>query len=147
MTYDLVVVGGGPAGVAGALTAALAGLRVALVDSGLRLGGQYFRHTAAPRPAAGLDRFLRQARALDARADVLLRHQVWAVSREPDGDLLVHCATRDMAAPASSPGADGRSDDAGRSGGAGLLGRRRAVGWRRPFGWRRIVGWRRLIAG
>ncbi|MGW3349417.1 FAD/NAD(P)-dependent oxidoreductase [Nonomuraea rubra] len=122
MTYDLVVVGGGPAGVAGALTAALAGLRVALVDSGLRLGGQYFRHTAAPRPAAGLDRFLRQARALDARADVLLRHQVWAVSREPDGDLLVHCATRDMAAPAGSPGADGRSGGAGLLGGVGRSG-------------------------
>ncbi|MGR6917173.1 FAD/NAD(P)-dependent oxidoreductase [[Actinomadura] parvosata] len=95
--YDLVVVGGGPAGVAGALTAALAGLRVALVDSGPRLGGQYFRHPAEPGRAPGLDRFLRQARALDARADVLLRHQVWAVSREPDGDLLVRCATRDTA--------------------------------------------------
>ncbi|WP_187414176.1 NAD(P)/FAD-dependent oxidoreductase [Nonomuraea sp. PA05] len=94
MTYDLVVVGGGPAGVAGALTAALAGLRVALVDSGIRLGGQYFRHAAEPKRAPGLERFLRQARALDTRADVLLRHQVWAVSREPDGDLLVHCATR-----------------------------------------------------
>ncbi|MFB4271995.1 FAD-dependent oxidoreductase [Nonomuraea sp. GTA35] len=104
MTYDLVVVGGGPAGVAGALTAALAGLRVALVDSGLRLGGQYFRHAADPKPAPGLDRFLRQARALDARADVLLRHQVWAVSREPDGDLLVHCATRDTAAPTGRSG-------------------------------------------
>ncbi|GAA2207967.1 NAD(P)/FAD-dependent oxidoreductase [Nonomuraea monospora] len=99
MTYDLVVVGGGPAGVAGALTAALAGLRVALVDSGIRLGGQYFRHAARPERAPGLDRFLRQARVLDARADVLLRHQVWAVSREPDGDLLVHCATRDASAP------------------------------------------------
>ncbi|MFC7584154.1 FAD-dependent oxidoreductase [Nonomuraea antimicrobica] len=93
-TYDLVVVGGGPAGVAGALTAALAGLRVALVDSGTRPGGQYFRHTAEPEAAPGLDRFLRQARALAERADVLLRHQVWHVSREPDGDLLVHCSTR-----------------------------------------------------
>ncbi|NJP91231.1 FAD-dependent oxidoreductase [Nonomuraea sp. FMUSA5-5] len=95
--YDLVVVGGGPAGVAGALTAALAGLRVARVDSGPRLGGQYFRHPAVPGRAAGLDRFLRQARALGARADVLLRHQVWAASREPDGDLLVHCTTRNAA--------------------------------------------------
>ncbi|UBU09751.1 FAD-dependent oxidoreductase [Nonomuraea gerenzanensis] len=99
MTYDLVVVGGGPAGVAGALTAALGGLRVALVDSGLRLGGQYFRHPAVPGRAPGLERFLRQARALDARGEVLLRHQVWAVSREPDGDLLVHCVTRDAMAP------------------------------------------------
>ncbi|MEV0234933.1 NAD(P)/FAD-dependent oxidoreductase [Nonomuraea sp. NPDC050786] len=98
MTYDLVVIGGGPAGVAGALTAAQAGLRVALVDSGTRLGGQYFRHSADPRPAPGLDRFLRLARALDSRADLLLRHQVWSVTREPDGDLTVHCTAPDRTA-------------------------------------------------
>ncbi|MFI7133030.1 NAD(P)/FAD-dependent oxidoreductase [Nonomuraea sp. NPDC050153] len=94
MTYDLAVIGGGPAGVAGALTAALAGLRVALLDSSVRLGGQYFRHAAEPGPAPGLDRFLRQARALDARADVLLGHQVWSVTREPDGDLVVYSVAR-----------------------------------------------------
>jgi NADPH-dependent 2,4-dienoyl-CoA reductase/sulfur reductase-like enzyme len=98
VTYDLLVAGGGPAGVAGALTAALAGLRVALVDSGQRLGGQYFRHTAADETGPGakpdLARFLRQARALEARADVLLRHQAWNVSREPDGDLVLRCVTR-----------------------------------------------------
>ncbi|MEV4115296.1 NAD(P)/FAD-dependent oxidoreductase [Nonomuraea sp. NPDC049695] len=98
MTYDLVVIGGGPAGVAGALTAAQAGLRVALVDSATRLGGQYFRHSADPRPAPGLDRFLRLARALDSRADLLLRHQVWSVTRGPDGDLTVHCTAPDRTA-------------------------------------------------
>ncbi|MFG1710200.1 FAD-dependent oxidoreductase [Nonomuraea sp. M3C6] len=97
MTYDLVVIGGGAAGVTGALTAALAGLRVALVDSGVRLGGQYFRHPAVPGAAPGLDRFLRQARALGERADLLLGHQVWSVTREPDGDLVVHCVTREPA--------------------------------------------------
>ncbi|MBF8189590.1 FAD-dependent oxidoreductase, partial [Nonomuraea sp. K274] len=91
MTYDLVVIGGGPAGVAGALTAALAGLRVALADSGARLGGQYFRHPPEPGRSPALRRFLRQARALEERAEVLTRHQVWNVAREPDGDLLVHC--------------------------------------------------------
>ncbi|GAA3604953.1 NAD(P)/FAD-dependent oxidoreductase [Nonomuraea rosea] len=109
MTYDLVVVGGGAAGVAGALTAAQAGLRVALVDSAARLGGQYFRHTARPEPASGpasgadaaLGRFLRQARALGERADLLLRHQVWSVAREPDGGLVVHCVTRDPGASGS----------------------------------------------
>ncbi|MFG1974067.1 NAD(P)/FAD-dependent oxidoreductase [Nonomuraea fuscirosea] len=110
VTYDLVVVGGGPAGVAGALTAALAGLSVALVDSGPRLGGQYFRHAPAPKegpePGAGLARFLRQADALSARADVLSRHQVWNVSRDPDGTLTVHCLTSAATSPhpASSGG-------------------------------------------
>ncbi|SEH00633.1 Pyruvate/2-oxoglutarate dehydrogenase complex, dihydrolipoamide dehydrogenase (E3) component [Nonomuraea solani] len=98
MTYDLVVIGGGPAGAAGALTAARAGLRVALVDSAARLGGQYFRHSAEPKTAPGLERFLRQARALGDRADLLLRHQVWNVSRDPGGDLIVHCLTRDPGA-------------------------------------------------
>ncbi|WP_188193884.1 FAD/NAD(P)-dependent oxidoreductase [Nonomuraea sp. SYSU D8015] len=110
--YDLVVVGGGPAGVAGALTAALAGLRVALVDSSARLGGQYFRHPAVPGRASGLERFLRLARALGERADVLPRHQVWSVSREPDGALAVHCVTPH--GPSSSP----HSPDSAASAGA-----------------------------
>ncbi|WP_336208936.1 NAD(P)/FAD-dependent oxidoreductase [Nonomuraea sp. LPB2021202275-12-8] len=97
--YDLAVIGGGPAGVAGALTAALHGLRVALVDSGARLGGQYFRHpSAAPHPSTrGFDRFLRQARALEERGDVLPGHQVWTVTGQAGGELAVHCVTRDDA--------------------------------------------------
>ncbi|MFI7453388.1 FAD-dependent oxidoreductase [Nonomuraea sp. NPDC049714] len=97
--WDLVVVGGGPAGVAGALTAALRGLRVALVDSGMRLGGQYFRHRAAPPHSStqGFGRFLRQVRALEGRADVLNEHQVWSVTRRADGRFTVHCVTRDDA--------------------------------------------------
>ncbi|WP_113702117.1 NAD(P)/FAD-dependent oxidoreductase, partial [Nonomuraea lactucae] len=93
MTYDLAVIGGGPAGVAGALTAALAGLRVVLVDSGARLGGQYFRHPATPDhpDTRGFDRFVRQSRALTDRADLLLGHQVWAV--EHDGEPALRCLT------------------------------------------------------
>jgi NADPH-dependent 2,4-dienoyl-CoA reductase/sulfur reductase-like enzyme len=47
MRTELVVVGAGPAGLAAAATAAELGLRVALVDAGERLGGQYFRHDAS----------------------------------------------------------------------------------------------------
>ncbi|MFE0155357.1 NAD(P)/FAD-dependent oxidoreductase [Nonomuraea sp. NPDC059007] len=86
MIHDLAVIGGGPAGVAGALTAALAGLRVVLLDGGPRLGGQYFRHAHGAEPAP---RFARQSHALRRRAEVLLKHQVWAVSREDDG-FTVH---------------------------------------------------------
>ncbi len=45
MHSELIVIGGGPAGLAAAVTAAQAGMRVALVDSGDNLGGQYFRHS------------------------------------------------------------------------------------------------------
>ncbi|NBF00636.1 FAD-dependent oxidoreductase, partial [Nonomuraea sp. K271] len=46
-----------------------------------------------PGAAPGLGRFLRQARALGERADVLLRHQVWSAAREPDATLAVHGVT------------------------------------------------------
>lgn len=50
--YDVVVVGGGPAGMAAAATAVEARLTVALLDAGAGLGGQYWRH---PAPALGSD--------------------------------------------------------------------------------------------
>jgi thioredoxin reductase len=42
--YDVVVVGGGPAGIAAAARAAESGARVVLVDQGMRPGGQVWRH-------------------------------------------------------------------------------------------------------
>lgn len=44
--YDVAVVGGGPAGLAAAATASLAGARVVLVDAAPRPGGQFWRHRA-----------------------------------------------------------------------------------------------------
>ncbi|GAA2862714.1 NAD(P)/FAD-dependent oxidoreductase [Streptosporangium fragile] len=100
-TYDLAVVGAGPAGVAGALTASLAGLDVVLVDGAARPGGQYFRRPAdgfhAGRAGAlhrGLDRFTRQWEALRERADLLLRHRVWAVGRAGEA-FTVRCLEGD----------------------------------------------------
>ncbi|GAA4220650.1 thioredoxin reductase [Streptosporangium album] len=99
--YDLAVIGAGPAGVAGALTASLAGLDVVLVDGSARPGGQYFRHLPpgfnAQAPGAlhhGLDRFMRQWETLRARAEVLLDHKVWAVERA-DGAVTVRCLEGD----------------------------------------------------
>ena len=46
MTYDVVVIGAGPAGMAAAVTSAQAGCRVALLDAAPRPGGQYWRHRA-----------------------------------------------------------------------------------------------------
>ena len=47
MHSELIVIGGGPAGLAAAVTAAKAGMRVALIDGGDNLGGQYFRNSQA----------------------------------------------------------------------------------------------------
>ena len=50
---DVAVVGGGPAGMAAAMAAASRGATVVLVDSGARLGGQYFRQALVDLPRAG----------------------------------------------------------------------------------------------
>ena len=44
---DLVVVGGGPAGIAASVTAAEAGRHVVLIDEGHAVGGQIWRHRSA----------------------------------------------------------------------------------------------------
>ena len=107
---DLVVVGAGPAGMAAAVTALAGGLRVALVDSGTAVGGQYWRHppeharTAVP--TEDLHHGLRRYRALcaalsagraDGRLDLRLAHHAWSAVRGDDG-FAVHAVDR-RAAP------------------------------------------------
>jgi thioredoxin reductase len=89
---DVVVIGAGPAGLAAAVTAATAGLDVALVDAGRRPGGQYYRHHAAEtgRLHHGWDTFVRLRNALD-RLTYLPGHRVWHVE---DG-FTVHALTGD----------------------------------------------------
>ena len=101
--FDLIVVGGGPAGMAAAATALAGGLRVALVDAGASLGGQYWRHPAPGSVAAGdhLHHDLGTYRALVAqleshrrdRLDLRLGHHVWTVTATPDG-FAVHVLDR-----------------------------------------------------
>ncbi|PSK96649.1 NADPH-dependent 2,4-dienoyl-CoA reductase/sulfur reductase-like enzyme [Haloactinopolyspora alba] len=88
-TYDLAVVGAGPAGMAAAAAAGDAGCRVALVDAAERPGGQFWRH-----PPGGIDHVrdlhhdVRTFRRLHARVrgtvEHLPGHQVWTVTREDD---------------------------------------------------------------
>ncbi|NUR30934.1 MAG: FAD-dependent oxidoreductase [Catenulispora sp.] len=75
---------------AAATAAAERWLRVALIEGGRQLGGQYFRHPAPgltapwlPKLHHGWSRFERLAARVEAsaRIEVLFEHQVWAVGR------------------------------------------------------------------
>ncbi|HEU5470598.1 MAG TPA: NAD(P)/FAD-dependent oxidoreductase [Actinophytocola sp.] len=74
MTYDIAVIGAGPAGLAAAARAAGAGCRVVVLDAGPRPGGQYWRHRAGSAPADR--RFRALAGALD-RVDYRAEASVW----------------------------------------------------------------------
>jgi NADPH-dependent 2,4-dienoyl-CoA reductase/sulfur reductase-like enzyme len=50
-TFDLVIVGAGPAGLEAAAAAANFGVKTMLIDSSSKLGGQYFKQNAVVSPA------------------------------------------------------------------------------------------------
>ena len=88
VTCDVLVVGGGPAGMAAALAAAAAGARAVLVDERAKLGGQYFKQPAGAVDERRLDAQYRAGRALAGRVraagvEVLDGTQVWAAT-SPD---------------------------------------------------------------
>lgn len=99
---DLVVVGAGPAGMAAASTALAGGLRVALLDAGASLGGQYWRH---PAPGALPDggylhhdlatytALRRHLAAHEGRLLLLLQHQAWTAVATGEG-FAVHAIDR-----------------------------------------------------
>ena len=120
---ELLVVGGGPAGMAASLEAADLGCQVTLVDAGRTLGGQIYRQAnrpggQVPRQASGLgatarppvsrqhggvvppammaglpERFRRIGD--HARIRRLQSATVWAADRYPDGSFAVHVCTPD----------------------------------------------------
>lgn len=76
MVTDLAVLGAGPAGLAAAAAAHRAGARVTLVDSGARVGGQYWRHRDGAEPATPL---------LGVPVDFRPGQAIWHVERTGDG--------------------------------------------------------------
>lgn len=92
----VVVIGAGPAGMAAANAAAVAGVEVVLIDAETRLGGQYHRQAAD-----AAERF-----ALAPGVEHLAESVVWAI--EPiDGGHRVHLTT----GLADGPGRSGRAID------------------------------------
>ncbi|MBN6053119.1 FAD-dependent oxidoreductase [Nonomuraea sp. RK-328] len=100
-THDVTVVGAGPAGLAAAVEAAEAGLRVALVDGAAQPGGQYWRHYderhARPDDRAGhhgwpvFTGLRERLRAWHAagRIDYLPGRQVYLVTRDETGTFIL----------------------------------------------------------
>ena len=95
----IAIIGGGPAGLAAALAAADAGAKVVIIESGPRLGGQYWRHLPETDPhrwrgqenlhhdyVAG--QTLRRAILENSRIEVLLNAAVWRASRIGGGTKL-----------------------------------------------------------
>nr|WP_255479616.1 FAD-dependent oxidoreductase [Quadrisphaera sp. RL12-1S] len=89
---EVLVVGGGPAGLAAAAAARRGGAHVVLVEGGDDVGGQYWRHLPAERPAAAEERLhhgwstfarLRRTLAGDPGCELFTGASVWAV--EPGG--------------------------------------------------------------
>jgi thioredoxin reductase/bacterioferritin-associated ferredoxin len=93
--FDLVVIGGGPAGMAAAVQARQLGLSVALIDEQPAPGGQIYRgvdRAEAEGRAAALGADYRHGLSLTqafraSGATAFFSHQVWQV--EPDGRVFV----------------------------------------------------------
>lgn len=96
MSHDLAVIGAGPAGLAAAVSAAEAGLDVALIDMGTRPGGQYYRHHLAESGELhhGWAAFTRLRDRLH-QVTYLPEHRVWQVAGDQATGFTVHALAGD----------------------------------------------------
>ncbi len=99
---DLLVIGGGPAGVEAAVAAAGMGLRTVLVDEGSAAGGAIHRARPAGvhRAPAARDADRLRARLAASRVDAVFDHAVWSVSPGFRIDALGSGGARSWAARA-----------------------------------------------
>jgi NADPH-dependent 2,4-dienoyl-CoA reductase/sulfur reductase-like enzyme len=113
---SVAVIGAGPAGLAAAVHAGEQGVSTVLIDSGARLGGQYWRHQKTGLNGSdGLDdsdglhhdvatyRDLRRrlaALVAAGRLTVHLQHQVWSLQADESGCLIAAVDRRDPHRPA-----------------------------------------------
>ncbi|MGW0582247.1 NAD(P)/FAD-dependent oxidoreductase, partial [Streptomyces sp. NPDC002920] len=96
---EVLVVGGGPAGMAAALAARRHRARVVLLEAGDDVGGQYWRHLPGGRADTserlwhhGWDRFvaMRDELLRDEGCEVVTGAHVWSVDRRDGAPPLVH---------------------------------------------------------
>lgn len=89
MASDVLIVGGGAAGIAAAVVAARSGCTVTLLDNGPAVGGQYYRGAQPPDGGSGLSYdALRRAfddLVADDRIDLRLGTSAYAVERRDGG--------------------------------------------------------------
>ncbi len=100
LSYDLVVVGAGPAGLGAAAAAALGGARVALLDTGPRVGGQFWRHREGETGEHGYrdwSVFTSLQSIVEERVDHVSDATVWFA--EPGQPIRLHTARGVFAAP------------------------------------------------
>lgn len=85
--YDVIILGGGPAGMRAAITARQHGLDVAVIDEGQRPGGQIYRAPSRdlqPHERAGATDLAQgerlRAAVAESGAHLLTRHRAWAAA-------------------------------------------------------------------
>ena len=88
MTFDLAILGAGPAGAAAAVEASLLGMRSLVIDEQVAAGGQVYR-ASPPISSGDPDGDRLRASLAGCSASVRLVHRLWNVERDDDGFRLL----------------------------------------------------------